>query len=387
MKKLSILLMAAILLSTLCGLMTVSASIPAGGGKGEALAFSALKKATPSSNVTISEEQDDTFGKVYQYAYDGLLTNTNLQFLLTFKGTEKAEAGSYYYFSFYIRFIDDDTYDLPNSFVRRPNVNNNSGQSGLGTPPSEWKKLSFVTTNTSEIAENAEIQMRLIPFMTAGTKVCVQIAEPGCVYYGKVTADGELSPEQVIEATLGKSEIQTIYIDGEAVSTEEFPDEYFAEILWETTDLPEITADTYIKGMYDVTCDSDTLPAQYTVTSYALNYDKLTQTGGKTEYKVNVDYKKAWAQIDVSSAPKPYDYTVAAGDIIDVTYELYNYDESTAPCKVVLLFKDGNMFKEVITWDTAASNDIVSYTVTDENLVGCSVTAYIISPDNMTIIN
>lgn len=310
---------------------------------------------------------------------------------MNFANTEAAASGSYYYMSFYYRFIDDDTYDMPNSLVRRPNVSNNSGQASLGTPSSEWKKISFTATNTSDIAATANVQMRLIPFITAGTKICVQIANPQCIYYGKVTAEGELAPEQVIEATLSKSEIEAVYLDTLEVYTSEFPEEYFAEVLWETTEIPLIYAETYIPENYDVSCDSDTLPATFTVTSYALNYNVLDGTGGKSEYKIHVDYKKAAASLDANGSPITENYKASLNDTINLTYQFYNYTEDTTNNIVVLCFKDGNTFKDIITWKLPAlsgvTDDMITYSVTDESLVGCGVCAYVISPDSMTIIN
>ena len=54
MKKLTVLFMAVVLLISLTGIVPVNAEIPVNNGKGEALSFIGLQKATPSSNVVIS---------------------------------------------------------------------------------------------------------------------------------------------------------------------------------------------------------------------------------------------------------------------------------------------------------------------------------------------
>lgn len=391
MKKYVLLILAVVVLA-MSFILSVYADIPAGEGKGVSLGFDSLSRNNPSSgaNVFLTEAYDDTFGTVYQYDYDGTLTNTNLQFSLNFANDIASPAGSYYYISFYYRFLQEDGCVIPNSFVRRPNVNNNSGQTSLGTPSGEWKKISFVTTATADIASGTKIQMRLIPFITAGSKIRVQIAAPVCMYYGQVTADGELTPEQVIGETLAKSDISAVYVDGNAVDMDMFPEMAYTDILWYGEELPVVSADTYIDGLYEVSCDSASLPAQYTITSYGLDYDRITGEGSKSEYTVAVDYKRAEAIMDIGGVALGSGYVTVAEDVLNVNYSLYNYSGDSKECIIALVLRDGNMFKEIITrkktYENGITEDSCSYIV-DEVSAGCTASVYIIDTENMTVIN
>ncbi len=260
-------------------------AISVNNGKGASLAFKEIKRNSPSSGtgVPISTIEDSEFGTVTRYEYT-LGKSGNVSFSTVFTNSYDVKAGDMFNVSFYYRFTDDETYNLPTSFTKRDGINeNNNGKTSFGSnfTAGEWRKASLTLPATVDVASGTDIFLRYVVFLTSGDKICVDIAKPTCIYFGNVASENASE----VDVQLNKSDFTSISIGDAAIDLAANPTSYTTT---EVVSKSDITAVGYYDSAVVKIASEETDDAVvYTITSYAVGHDLTSTTDTKyTTYTI-----------------------------------------------------------------------------------------------------
>ncbi|MBQ4109942.1 MAG: hypothetical protein IJC74_03570 [Clostridia bacterium] len=328
-------------------------------GKGQTMAFNQIKRNSPSNDAGgafLSTVEDTTFGTVDRYTYTAATAN-NVQMSLTFTNNQNIAVGDTVNLSFYYRFTDDETFDLPVSLKHRNNINvDYAGQVNVATSFTSgvWAKANITLTADSAISSGTDVFLRFLTFITTGNKICLDIANPTLVYFGNVNSD-DVTAE--INTQLNKSDFSSISIGGTAIDLTANPTSYTTT---EAVTKDDITAIGYHNhSVVKIASEEGDNTVTYTLTSYATGYDftnandtrytTYTITAAKPAPPISVNDGKGQAlEFDYFTGLRPSD--AAYFDIYDLDdtgfEKAYRYEYlgtfSANPIQTQVAFKNNN---------------------------------------------
>ena len=257
--------------------ITVQGSGPAPEVKGTYIPSTGFQKASGTSAFSDKTRQDDTLGEVHTLDWTASAAAVKINFNFDLSTVAPAAAvGDKVHIKFYMRnIVPDASYTANTGFYPYPTYGATSGNrpAGWQNVSSDWQLFECDTT-ISAVGDS----WRFVSVCTSGKKYAFEIAGVELFLY-----DSDATQEK-IDADLAKAEITSVTVADTDVDLGENPSSYTTS---NVVVLDDVSATSYHEGRpVGILQNDNDDKSIFTITSYAPDYNLLTNTGNKAVYTV-----------------------------------------------------------------------------------------------------